>query len=130
MSRSRQRLLFPFEQKLSAYAWLATDPQPWRDLPDQVSMPDAIRAHAEHAMPAFLQEVVSRTIGRSFQHAVIAGSSFSCPYARVGCAVARSACGALTDLGELPAEGCAVRVWLTMRAIEPERLVWSGPAAA
>jgi hypothetical protein len=121
---AEQGLIIPFEQPLTPLEWLATTPDPWEDLPAQVDFGTAMRAHSENAMPLFLQEVVSRTIGRSFQEAVVDGAAFSCPYARVGCRVATEGCAELTRLGGLPSTGCAVRHWLEDKAVDPEALVW------
>ena len=118
-------VVFPFEQPLTALQWLRVSPEPWQDLPAGTSLDDAMEHHRRVAMPLFLQEVVSRTIARSFQEAATGGAHFCCPYARVGCAAATARCAAQTALADLPADGCAVRHWLGAQGLAPDRLAWS-----
>lgn len=119
----RRGVVHSFEQPLTAYGWLSMTPRPWRDLTPDATLSDVANAQIE-VLPAFLQEVVSRTIGRSLQQAAIAERTFPCPYAEVGCDVAQPGCRALDWLGGLPEQGCAVRLWLTRNELEPERLTW------
>lgn len=120
------KLIFPWENEapLHALHWLTVDATPWEDSPAKVNVDQAFE-HGTRMLPGFVQEVISRSICRSFQHAVLNDDAFRCPYAKAGCKVVTPECASLKRLRNLPADGCAVRVWLSQRGVNSDRLAWT-----
>jgi hypothetical protein len=123
----RQSLIWPAERPaLDVFrAFVRDDVRQWEDAPATLSPAEAAEEMLSKE-PAFEQEIVGRSFCFELQQAALDGSHFACPFAEHGCQVATPDCRRITELDTIPAEGCALREYMTrLVGVEPGRLRWS-----
>lgn len=101
----------------------------WQDAPEKTTLQEAAKLEMPRAK-TFLQEIVMRSTCRSLQSAVLKQRSMKCPWSERGCHVAQPVCANIERLGDIPQKECALRKYVQLRGINPDRVVWKQKGAS